>query len=93
MSDRLADLRKKFTELLEMPKDVVLDLPRITMLGDLEVEIVNHKGILSYTPDRVVVAAEVGTITISGYGLSIASILKEEITVVGRIRGVEFNHQ
>jgi len=93
VSDRLADLRKKFTELLEMPKDVVLDLPRITMLGDLEVEIVNHKGILSYTPDRVVVAAVTGTVTITGCGLSIASILKEEITVVGRIRGVEFNHQ
>ncbi|MEW6244291.1 MAG: sporulation protein YqfC [Bacillota bacterium] len=93
MSDRLADFRKKFTELLEMPKDVVLDLPRITMLGDLEVEIVNHKGILSYTPERVVVTVVTGTVTITGRGLSIASILKEEITVVGHIRGIEFNKQ
>ena len=32
-----------------VPKDVIMNIPRLTISGDKEIYIENHKGILEYT--------------------------------------------
>lgn len=82
-------LRSRLAELLDLPRDVVLNLPRISLVGDLQVLIQNHRGVHEYTPARVVIGMEHGLIEIVGRGLVIGAIHPEEITVTGRLDGIQ----
>lgn len=82
-------LRSRLAELLDMPRDVVLNLPRISVVGDLQVLVQNHRGVKEYTPDRVIIGMERGLIVISGQELVISNIHEEEITITGRLDGVQ----
>ena len=46
-------LRKNMTEALELPKEIMLGLPLISLLGREEVTIENYKGILEYDEESV----------------------------------------
>ncbi len=76
---------------LELPKDIVLDLPRLVILGDLQVVIENHRGIMEYTPERIIIAVNKGRLRIEGEELTIGSIQEEQITVTGSLRLVAFD--
>ena len=45
-------LRKNMTEALELPKEIMLGLPLISLLGREEVTIENYKGILEYDEEK-----------------------------------------
>lgn len=83
-------LRQKLAGSLEIPKDVILDLPRITILGDLQVMIENHRGVIQYSPEQVVVGMSKGRIDITGTDLVIGVIHEEEITVTGLLTAIIF---
>ena len=40
------NLKYNISEALELPKDIVMDLPKITILGNIQINISNHKGII-----------------------------------------------
>jgi len=46
-------IKKGIADLLELPRDIVLDLPKITLLGNLQLYIENHKGIIEYSTSLV----------------------------------------
>lgn len=75
---------------LEIPPDIVLDLPRLTMLGNKQLLVENHKGIIEYTPALVRVKLSQGELTVSGDGLSIGNLQLEHILVEGTIRSLEY---
>lgn len=83
------DLRGRLTSLFDLPGDVVLDVARIILIGDLELAVENHRGLVEYTPQRVVIAIPGGRLVVVGGGLTIGSITSEEITLTGRITGLE----
>ena len=86
-----ADLIKKgIADLLELPRDIVLDLPKITLVGNLQLYIENHKGIIEYSTGLVQVNTKAGILVVTGTGLTIRTIVVEEIIIVGRIDRVEF---
>ncbi|HHY12309.1 MAG TPA: sporulation protein YqfC [Firmicutes bacterium] len=88
-------MRKKFrmelSEILELPMDISLDLPRVVIVGDLGVLISNHRGLIQYSPGRIVVGVGAGQITISGDNLEIEEVGKEQMAVRGIIKYVEMN--
>lgn len=88
--DRGRMLRQKLAQAFDLPKDIILDLPRIIIVGDLQLVVENHRGIVEYTPDKVVLAMENGRIHIVGEDLIIGSVYAEEITVTGKILSIAF---
>lgn len=78
-------LKYDLVEFLELPLDISLDLPRVVILGDLGVLISNHRGLLHYSPDRIVVGVGNGQITVSGEALEIEEVSKESMAVRGVI--------
>jgi len=70
---------------MEMPHEVILDIPRATLIGSMQVQIENHKGVLLYTPTCVRIATRDGAFVIAGSRLRIGSIYKDEVVVEGRI--------
>ncbi len=84
-------LKHKFSDFLEIPSDVMLDLPKIVLVGDIQVFIENHRGIVEYTSEVVRVIVGEGEIGIMGQGLSIRNISGDEIIVEGKIKSLSIN--
>ncbi len=83
-------LREKFSEFLELPKELMLDLPKFTIVGNKDLMIENYKGIMEYGSARIRVNTGLGVIKITGACLSIREITSEDIIVSGEIHGLEF---
>ena len=53
MDKRREAISKAMAEFLEIPKDLVLDLPKVTVIGRNELYLENHKGIIEYGLERL----------------------------------------
>lgn len=81
---------ERLAEMLELPRDVVLDLPRLVMTGNKRLAVENHKGVIEYTPNLLRLNTSRGELRIQGSSLILVSILREEVWIEGRIGQVEF---
>ncbi|NLP18625.1 MAG: sporulation protein YqfC [Firmicutes bacterium] len=88
---RARALRSELADFFELPKDILLDLPRITLLGNLRLVIENHRGLIQYEPVQIRVCLEKGEVVLQGSNLNISLISKEEIVIDGQLKGVEFH--
>lgn len=78
------------TEALELPKEILLNLPLISLIGREEVTIENYKGILAYAEDTVRIGTAAGILCLKGQELSIRELTAECLVVTGRIEGLSF---
>jgi sporulation protein YqfC len=83
-------LRFGLASMFELPQDLVLDMPRITIIGSLQVTVQNHRGLLEYRPDRVVIGISGGQLLVTGEEMVIATIQEEEVCVTGILQSVVF---
>lgn len=88
--EKLTKVKANISDILEIPKDILLDLPRITFIGNLQVSIENHKGIVEYSNENIRVKMKDGIIKVSGMDLAIKTIIAEEITISGKIASIDF---
>lgn len=77
--------------LLEIPQDIVLDLPRITMLGNQQLLVENHKGIIEYTPALVRIKLNQGEIWIIGTNMVLSNLQSEQILIEGTISEFKYD--
>jgi len=86
---------ERLSDMLELPKDLALDLPRVNMVGAIQVTVENHRGLVGYTPEQVRINTNVGQLIIRGREMMIGSVYEGEIIVTGFIRSVaiEEEHQ
>jgi sporulation protein YqfC len=75
---------------LALPSDVVLGLPRITIVGDLHVYIENHQGLITYSDTELKLKSNKGYIQITGTSFVLKMMLPEEILLEGMIKEVTF---
>jgi sporulation protein YqfC len=87
----LRKIKQDLAEILELPLDVSLDLPRIVIVGELGVLIQNHRGLIQYSPDRIVVGVGEGQIAVTGESLKISEVNREDMIVRGRIKTVQMS--
>ena len=80
----------KIFEAMELPKDIVLGIPYITMYGNLELIIENHKGIRCFNDELVEILAKSNIISIKGRSMSISEYSKDCIVVEGYIEHISF---
>ena len=78
-------IRKWMTNNLELPHDVTMDLPRITMIGQIHIYIENHRGLLSFSDNELRLLLKQGQLLIKGKAFVIKTILPEEILLEGKI--------
>ncbi|SDF06139.1 sporulation protein YqfC [Sporomusa acidovorans] len=77
--------------LLDIPQDIVMDLPRITMLGNKQLLVENHKGIIEYTPSLVRIKLSQGELMIYGEALTLGNLQSEQILVEGVVQEVKYD--
>ena len=68
----------------------IRDSPKITLIGNLQLNIENHKGIIEYNTQRIRISSNSGMIKIIGQNLYIKTIIKEEIIITGEINSFEY---
>ena len=82
---------QRLAGILEIPQDIVLDLPRITMLGNQQLLVENHKGIIEYTTSLVRIKLNQGELMILGRDLELSSLQVEQILVEGTVGEVKYD--
>ncbi|KIY22689.1 MULTISPECIES: sporulation protein YqfC [Mesobacillus] len=81
-------VRKWLTQKMDLPQDVMMDLPRITMIGQVHIYIENHRGLLAFSDGEVRLMIRGGQLSIKGQAFVIKTILPEEIVLEGKIEQV-----
>ena len=90
MNSKHRPIREKIAEAFDLPREIVLNVPRMVISGNGKLFIENHKGILAIKDEEIQITSTDFTIKISGNSLSIKEISSEAIMVDGNISGVEF---
>ncbi len=83
-------IREKLSNAFELPKDIVLDVSKVIIIGTSQVTVENHKGIVEYSEELIRINTGSCIMRLTGRNLSIKTILQEEITIVGEITGIEY---
>lgn len=81
----------RMADAANMPKDVVLGVPILTMIGQMEVSVENYRGILEYTDLLIRVQTKIGQIKIIGKSLQIDYYTNDEMKVTGHIDSIEYH--
>lgn len=72
-------------ESLDLPQDLFQGMPIISMTGNRKIYISNHRGILIYEKETIVILAKHMQIRIEGKELSIESYSQDELVIRGYI--------
>lgn len=83
-------IKNWFTHKMDLPADVVMDLPRITMIGQLHIYIENHRGLLVFSDTELRLLLKQGQLLIKGKNFVLKTILTEEILLEGKVEHVYF---
>lgn len=87
---RLDEVKSAVAELFDLPKEIALNMPRISMIGTNQMLVENHRGIIEYTPQRIRVNSSTGLIRVQGSDLKLRNIAADDIMITGTIKSIEF---
>ncbi|ACD52222.1 sporulation protein YqfC [Clostridium botulinum] len=90
MEDKFQRGREKVFNKLDFPTDVVLDLPKIIVVGNKEITIENHKGIMAFDNNMIKINSRIGAVIVEGEKFEILFIGDNTITISGIFRGVSY---
>lgn len=82
--------KEVLSEKLDLPKDVLLDVPKIIVTGRNEVTIENHKGIMVFERDKIKINTNMSPIEIKGSDFEILYIAASTITIKGYFNSIEY---
>lgn len=71
-------------------RELAMNVPHITVTGNREIYIENHKGIEVYTRELIRLSTPGGSVSIEGADLNIDSVRVSDIFISGIIRKIEF---
>lgn len=83
-------IRHGFIKYMALPSDVILELPRITMIGQLHVYVENHQGLILYSDSELRLKTHKGYIQILGTNFVLKKMYPAEILLEGVITDVKF---
>lgn len=83
--------RAGLADTLQLPSELVLDLPRLIWIGGESLTLENHRGIVEYTPQRVRVRVTVGYVVVEGRYLEIEGMTAADLSLRGDVRSVHLH--
>lgn len=83
-------VKEKISSALSLPKEVVMDIPLISITGNIELNIENYKGVVEYTDERIRVNTASGVLRIEGRKLLLKQITAESIQITGKLIKLEY---
>ena len=86
---RREGLLERTASIFDLPVDAVAGLPRIELVGDRELRMENHKGILSYGTEEIHISGGVFVVKVIGAGLELRAMTGLELLITGQITGIK----
>ena len=83
-------LLDRATDAFDLPGEVLLDLPRLTVTGGQRVVVENHQGLMDYSPQTIVVAGGRLNLKIVGDALELRAMTAGALLITGDVFAVEF---
>lgn len=83
----------RVSKFLEIPREAISNIPKITITGFDEIMIENFKGILEYEDYFVRISTEIGNININGFNLKLNQMTDNDILVSGKIENLDFENR
>lgn len=77
-------------ELFDLPADVVAGLPRLELVGNRQLYLEGHRGLLAYSDTLIDANTGSGVLRVRGQRLTLLAMTGEELRVGGRIDAVEW---
>lgn len=82
--------KEKLVDMLELPKEILLNIPKLTLIGKKQMLIENYKSIVEYDAQLIKLKTTIGFIKIDGASLVINEITPEDLRVEGEIMRIDF---
>ena len=77
-------------ERLEIPAFGLHGLPRLTLTGDRELLVEQHRGLTRYSAGEITIALQKGSVRLTGKNLRLVAMDKEAVLIAGEIRCLEY---
>jgi sporulation protein YqfC len=88
VEDKIYKTKETIAEKLDLPREVILNIPKITVTGDNEITIENHKGVVLFEKSEVKINSNVGLISISGGNFEILFMGGSTLTLSGKFKSI-----
>lgn len=89
LKKRLAQVGQEALERLELPVNIASGVARIELLGNRELYMDRHRGVLAYTTQEVDVNGGDVVVRVRGEGLQLLVMTDQELRITGRIDGIQ----
>lgn len=89
-NEPIKKVNEAINRMFDIPEAYGLNLPKITLLGNIQLYIENHQGISLYQSDLVKVVCLYGMLVVRGQEMVLRSIEKDELYIDGRIDAIEY---
>lgn len=90
MKNKLFRGKEFIAEKLDIPIEVVIDVPKIIITGKEEITIENHKGIVAFSEHEIKISSQKGIIKIQGNNFEIFYMGSNSLTITGEIRAISY---
>lgn len=80
-------VRESFETALELPIELLKNIPRATVIGNECVLVENYKAIVEYEKNLIRLS---NNVSVLGENLNVAEITSDEIIINGKIKSIEF---
>ncbi len=78
-------LLQRAAETFDLPADALAGLPKLELVGDGELRVENHKGILAYGREEIHISGGGWVIKIAGEGLELRAMTGIELLITGKV--------
>lgn len=85
-------LRRQLSKGLELPLDAISTLPTLALVGNRELTVEGHRGILEYRQQLIRLSGGSLVIVVAGEELSLSAISTSGARVTGRIDKIMFEY-
>ncbi len=77
------------SRMFDLPGDAVAGLPGLELIGNGELGMEQHRGILAYGPEEIHISGGKMVVRVRGSGLELRAMNPTELLITGKIDGIE----
>ena len=87
---KLDELPGELADRLDIPEDLLCSASKLSVTAGRRALVENHRGVLEYGRERILVKLSRGRLAINGVELCLSAMNRGELLITGRIRSVEW---
>ncbi len=88
-TSRKEGILEKTASIFDLPGEVVGGMPRVEIIGDRQLRVENHRGILAYGPEEIHISGGKMIVKVRGNRLELRAMSGLELLITGELSGVD----